>query len=66
MGNNFSNDEIIAPLLASRWARADYNGRLKDAVIKACDNLQQDNRGKPDNDHGYEADVGEEGGEGEG
>ncbi|CAB4398169.1 unnamed protein product [Rhizophagus irregularis] len=35
VGNNFSND-TLAPLLAPRWTRAGYSGRLRDEVIKAC------------------------------
>lgn len=35
IGNNFSNN-TLAPLLAPRWTRAGYSGRLRDEVIKAC------------------------------
>lgn len=34
--NNFSENEVSAPLLAPSWARSGYEGRLKKAVIEAC------------------------------
>ena len=43
MGNNFSNNETTAPLLAPRWTCAGYEGRLKDAISEACSN-QSDNQ----------------------
>ena len=43
IGNNFSNNETTAPLLAPRWTCAGYEGRLKDAISEACSN-QSDNQ----------------------
>ena len=55
MGNNFSNNETTAPLLAPRWTCAGYEGRLKDAIIEACNDYQPDNQhqqlDQPDNQH---------------
>lgn len=34
--DNFSENEVLAPLLAPSWTRDGYEGRLKKAVIKAC------------------------------
>ena len=42
MENNFSNDETVAPSLAPRWTHAGYKGRLKEAVIEACNDRYQD------------------------
>jgi hypothetical protein len=54
IGEEYS-DEIKVPLLAPIWTRAGFNGRLNDAVIKACNDQ--------DNDPGYEGEKEENGGE---
>jgi len=55
MGNAFN--ETKAPLLAPRWTRVGYSGKLKDAVINACQSDEhrsdeyQSEEHQPDNQH---------------
>ena len=48
--DNFSENEVLAPLLAPSWTRAGYEGRLKKAVIKACklSNNQENQHQQPE------------------
>ena len=43
------SSEMTAPLLAPRWTRAGYNGQLNDAIIKACNDHNED-RGNEGNE----------------
>ena len=51
IGNNFSNNETTASLLASRWTCAGYKGRLKDVIIEVCNDNQHQQPDQPDNQH---------------
>src|SRR6185437_6933452 len=42
----YNEKEESAPLLAPRWTRAGYKGRLKNAIKKACDLDKPDNANK--------------------
>ena len=52
--NNFSENEVSAPLLAPSWTRAGYKGHLKEAVIKACN--QENKQHKQPEQHNELAD----------
>jgi len=55
MSNELNDD--AAPLLAPHWTRAGYNGRLKDAVEKACREGVEEEGGE---EEGGEKEGGEE------
>lgn len=62
MGNVFIN-ETKAPLLAPRWTRVGYSGKLKDAVIDACNEHRSDehqsDEHQPDNQHQHSMELAE-------
>lgn len=49
--DDYCKNEKLAPLLAPRWTRTGYKGRLKDAVIESIESQSENN--------GYDADTGE-------
>jgi hypothetical protein len=36
LDNNYNESEQSAPFLAPNWTKSGYNGKLKDAVVQAC------------------------------